>query len=264
MEAKRVLVRALVAFQLLAATNAVAQGVSPTPMIQLRVVDEQGAPIDAGRAAIDSLNRWVMIEKGRVTITGLTPGRWTVTLRVLGFRPESVSVEAALQPQTIPVVTMQRVAQKLAAVEITAPLSNKDSLVLREIERRLRVANGSVLTADDLAVRNATVASDALGMARGFRKKSMTVVEGRTGCKSIRSADSLLPAGSKAVAVYLDGTKMPGGLESINRMVPPSDILAVEAYPDVISAPFIWRTNDACAVIAFWTRRPPQVTVSRR
>jgi hypothetical protein len=39
-------------------------------------------------------------------------------------------------------------------------------------------------------------------------------------------------------------------------MVPVEDVLAVEAYPDVLSAPAQWRTNDACAVIAFWTRRP--------
>ena len=31
-------------------------------------------------------------------------------------------------------------------------------------------------------------------------------------------------------------------------------ILAIEAYPDVLSAPFLWRTNDACAVVAYWTK----------
>jgi hypothetical protein len=266
MEAKRVSVRALVVFQILVATNAVAQGVAPTPMIQLRVVDEQGMPIDAGRAAIDSLHRWVMIEKGRATIADLTPGRWTVSLRALGFRPESISVEAALDP-AIPVVTMRRMAHNLAPVEVTAVLSNKDSLVLREIDRRLRTAHGSVLTADHLAVRNAKLASDPIAMAVGFQRKSETVVQGRNLCRSWPRSDSLPPGGHRAmpkvVAIYLDGTRLPGGLESANRMVPPSDILAIEAYPDVISAPFLWRTNDACAVIAFWTRRPPKVTVGR-
>ena len=33
------------------------------------------------------------------------------------------------------------------------------------------------------------------------------------------------------------------------------DILAIEAYPDVVSAPFIWRKNDTCAVVAVWTKR---------
>jgi len=266
MQAKRVSAGTLV-MCLLAAASLSGQGVAPTPMIQLRVVDEQGQPIDAGRASIDSLSRWVMIEKGRVTITDLAPGKWTVGLRVLGFRPESVTVEAAIEPPSIPIVTMRRIAQKLAPVEVTAVLSNKDSLVLREIDRRLRVANGSVLTADDLSVRNAKLASDALSMAKGFQRKSETVVQARGGCRSWPRSDSLPARGhlgmGRVVAIYLDGTRLPGGLESANRMIPPSDILAIESYPDVISAPFIWRTRDACAVVAFWTKRPPPVSVGR-
>jgi hypothetical protein len=41
----------------------------------------------------------------------------------------------------------------------------------------------------------------------------------------------------------------------VNSLIPPGDVLAVEAYPDVTSAPLLWRTNDACAVVAFWTKR---------
>jgi hypothetical protein len=41
----------------------------------------------------------------------------------------------------------------------------------------------------------------------------------------------------------------------LNSDVLPRQILAIEAYSDVITAPLLWRTNDACAVIAVWTRR---------
>jgi hypothetical protein len=61
--------------------------------------------------------------------------------------------------------------------------------------------------------------------------------------------------GEKSLVVYLDGVRVPFGLQGLNDMVRPEEILAIEAYPDVISAPGIWRTNDACAVVAFWTRR---------
>jgi hypothetical protein len=57
------------------------------------------------------------------------------------------------------------------------------------------------------------------------------------------------------MVVYLDGARVAFGLQGVNDAVRPEDILAVEAYPDVISAPAIWRTNDACAVVAFWTKR---------
>jgi hypothetical protein len=131
------------------------------------------------------------------------------------------------------------------------------------------VASGTLITADNPSVRSSTYATDALRVARGFTWKSPTRVttRGTSGmgpksaiCESLPSSDSIMPRGRgtlrKVVVVYLDGAKMPGGLESINRMVPRDDILAIEAYPDVLSAPFLWRTNDACAVIAYWTKRP--------
>jgi hypothetical protein len=32
-------------------------------------------------------------------------------------------------------------------------------------------------------------------------------------------------------------------------------VLAIEAYPDVISMPYLWRTRGVCAVIAVWTKQ---------
>jgi hypothetical protein len=243
------------------ARRAVAQGVTATPMIQLRVVDEQGAPIDAGRAVIDSLNRWVLIERGGATLTDLPRGRWTVALRVLGFRPESVTLDAAIRPDSVPTVRMHRIAQALAAVEVTAPLTSKDSARLRDVERRLRTAHGTLILSDNLAVRNASDAIDALSAATGFSVRSATVVRARGRCESVAKMDTIMRRGTKVVAIYLDGNRVPGGLEMLNRTIPPSDILAIEAYPDVTSAPFLWRTNDACAVVAYWTRKPPAVVI---
>jgi len=255
------LVRVALVLLVVAAGRAGAQGITPTPMVQVRVVDEQGAPIDAGRAVIDSLNRWVMIEKGTATLTDLPAGRWTVALRVLGFRPESVSLVAAIRPDSVPTIRMQRIAQKLAAVEVTAPLTSKDSAKLRAIAQRMRTARGTLILADNLSIRNADQAADALGAATGFMLKSPNVVRARGGCESFPKMDSVPKAWQKVVAIYLDGSRLPGALEALNRMVPPSDILAVEAYPDVMSAPFLWRTRDACAVVAYWTKKPPAVVI---
>jgi hypothetical protein len=64
-----------------------------------------------------------------------------------------------------------------------------------------------------------------------------------------------LMGNAKMVAIYLDGARYHGGLNALNDAVTMKQILAIEAYPDVASAPFLWRTNDACAVIAVWTKR---------
>jgi hypothetical protein len=127
--------------------------------------------------------------------------------------------------------------------------------ILKASDTRMRAASGTLIRGDNLAVRNSTLPSEALTAARGFVYKSTTVYEARTGCRSLQSADTLKAVGSKEIAVYLDGMRFPGGLQTINDVLKPDDILAIEAYPDVTSAPFLWRTNDACAVVAFWTKR---------
>jgi len=143
--------------------------------------------------------------------------------------------------------------------------AQRDSAVMHQIEGRMRVASGTLIRGGDDVVRDASVATDLIRRARGFRWKGPTRVETRgtapqarnaLQCESQTQSDVILTRGFKSVAVYLDGSKLSGGLEMINRMVPVEDVLAVEAYPDVLSAPAQWRTNDACAVIAFWTRRP--------
>jgi hypothetical protein len=269
MQAKRVSVGALVALLALAANRLDAQRTT----IQLRVVDDTGSALMAGEAGIQQLGRFAPIVNGTVTIPDVPDGTWMVSIRAIGFRPESVSVRA---PVTTPLrpVNMHRIPQPLAPVAV---VSQRDSAVMEDIRRRMLVASGTLITADNLSVRNSTYATDAIRIARGFTWKSPTRVQtrGTTGgiggsarCESLPTSDSVVPRRGrgpirKVVVVYLDGTRLPGGLESINRMVPVSDILAIETYSDVLSAPFLWRTNDACAVIAYWTKRPPKVSVGR-
>ena len=60
---------------------------------------------------------------------------------------------------------------------------------------------------------------------------------------------------TKTLVVYLNGLRVVGGLAGLRAAVTMRDILAVEAYQDISSAPVEWRTNDACAVLAIWSSR---------
>jgi hypothetical protein len=168
---------------------------------------------------------------------------------------------------------MRALAHVLVAFTVPATLlgqptlstDNRDSAVVHAIEARMRIASGTLIKADAPPVANAALATDLIRFARGFRWRTPTQVETRGSaaqapnaahCESLQFADLRLRRGDKAIAVYLDGSRLPGGLDMVNRMVPITDVLAVEAYPDVLSAPSLWRTNDACAVVAFWTKRP--------
>jgi hypothetical protein len=180
--------------------------------------------------------------------------------------PRIVLVDATTEQSTDTVIMAHNSFAMLDTVRVIAGRPGLDSLVIRDIQQRLLVANGTLIRSDNLSVINGSYASDAIRAASGFVMKGPTWVEGRvyatreiTGggakpCKSQLSMDIPLGIGQKTVAVYLNGLRVPGGLQAVNYMVPVKDILAVEAYPDVVSAPFLWRTNDACAVVAFWTK----------
>ena len=262
MEAKRVAVAALAMF--IAGVGSLgAQGTT----IELRVVDDTGAAVVTGRAGIPALDRFVGVENGVAKILGVPDGKWKVTILAIGYAPESMTVVTPVIAR-LRTVNMHRIPQPLAPVSV---VTTRDSSVMQDIRARMLVASGTLITSDNPSVRSSTYATDALRIARGFTWKSPTRLTtrgtsqfaggGSNRCESLPSLDSIVRRGPgvrtvpKSIVVYLDGAKMPGGLESINRMVPKEDILAIEAYPDVLSAPFMWRTNDACAVIAYWTKR---------
>jgi hypothetical protein len=232
--------------------------------IQLDVRGDSGNALLSGNAEIDALALNAVVDSGHATISGVPAGTWLMVVRAIGFEPKAVAIDAS-GSTTHATVDLARIPFVLDSVLVKATGAPHDSAVVAGIKFRLRTANGTYIAADNLAVRNSIEASDGIAAATGFVWKGKTSVTARpysrgfvlADCNSLPTGDTVLQSGNKTVAIYLDGSRVPGGLEMINRMVPPSDILAIEAYPDVISAPFLWRTNDACAVIAFWTKRKP-------
>jgi hypothetical protein len=233
-----------------------------TSTVRIQVVDDSGAAVMGGKATVAELDREAVIEGGQALLRAVPAGTWPVSVRAVGFFPVMAVVDVPGAEGGTAVV-LHRIPQLLDTVLIRSPRARGDSATIRDIEARLRMANGTLIRAADLAVRNSVEASDAIRAAHGFRWRGPTKVAARPyvvgfatkECESVVHIDTLKKVTTKEVAIYLDGTRLPGGLETVNRLVLPSDILAIEAYPDVVSAPFLWRTNDTCAVIAFWTKR---------
>jgi hypothetical protein len=228
--------------------------------ITLRVVDDSGAPIPAGRAQIPQLDRDVVIENGKASLTDVPVGSWSVLVRAFGFQPLVIVADAAPNETSV-VVRMERLAIMLDTMNITSNIPRGDRETLTAIEQRMLVAAGTLIRSDNPYLLSATEPSQAIVAARGFTYKGPNVVEGRPypshwrmmTCASVAGSDTRIDSG-KSVAVYVDGTRFPAGLEAVNNSLRPNQILAIEAYSDVESAPFLWRTNDACAVVAFWTK----------
>jgi len=225
--------------------------------IALRVVNDSGAPVPSGLAMIPELDRQATVEHGDAVITDIPAGSWLVTLRSLGFLPREVVLDASPERMQT-TIALVRPEPVLDTVRVVASQVRKDSQTVNAIRQRLLTSHGTLIAADNPYVRNSSEATNALRAATGFIVNAPTKVEARafgTGatCVSKPTATSFEVTG-KFLAVYLNGERVPGGLEAINQMVMVRDILAIEAYPDVSSAPFLWRTRDACAVVAFWTK----------
>jgi Carboxypeptidase regulatory-like domain len=206
-----------------------------------RVRHSDGAVVPSGRVGISALSLDVPIENGAFSITGVPAGTWLLEARVIGYEPQSAFADVAEGAPATMTITLGQKVQLLDAVTVVGKMSG-DLKTLSGIAERRRTSFGTVFMPGNSWLTSALYPADVLGAARGF-----TFGRAR-GCSGPGSA-------KKDIAVYLDGARFPPGLGELNTAVTMKDVLAIEAYPDVISAPFLWRTNDACAVIAVWTKR---------
>ena len=136
-----------------------------------------------------------------------------------------------------------------------------DAKILSAIANRRTVSTGSVFLRGNEWLESAYDAADVVRGARGFRYVNSELLLS-SGCdyryppgdepERLTGADR---ARTRRLAVYLNGLRVLGGLAELKTSVTMRDILAVEAYQDILSAPLEWRTNDACAVLAIWTSR---------
>lgn len=231
-----------------------------TAAVAGRVVQDDGTLVQNGRATIAALSVDVPVTGGAFSIVGIPTGTWAVEIRAIGFEPQTALVHVADRSSAPLTVAVAKRAQTLETVNVVGNAS-RDVRVLEDIAQRSRSSGGTMLMPGNSWILGADTPTDALRGARGFMQKGPNTVIGRpyvtrdgrlVDCTSASGGGG--GSGGKTVAVYLDGNRYLGGLGLLNDDVPPRQILAIEAYPDVISAPMIWRTNDACAVVAIWTR----------
>jgi protocatechuate 3,4-dioxygenase beta subunit len=228
-----------------------------------RVTRSDGAPVPSARVAIPSLALEQAVVNGRFLLNKVPNGRWLLEVRALGFAPWERIVEVHANASDEVTVAMVALPPTLETARVVAPRPMKDDLVIRGILERNRIAAGTMFLPGNPWLRDALFPADVVRAARGFMYKGPTTICARLGCISggcVLAGDDLPPdpriAGTKkTIVLYVDGERLRGGLPALNDFVPVEQILAIETYPDVMSAPFIWRSKDACAVIAVWTRK---------
>ncbi len=214
-------------------------------------------PLASGQATIAALGIDVPVRDGAFTMAALPADTWFVELKGIGVEPAARLVTVSDRATTNVVVAMNRRAQTLETVNVVGK-AGRELRVLDDIALRNKVASGTVFLPGSSWLAAADTPADVLRAARGFIQRSPTraVI---AGCDPVNpvSGDKYDEKGHEKtnLAVYLDGARLGTGLQGLADAVPMRDVLAIETYPDVQFAPFLWRTNDACAVMAVWTRR---------
>lgn len=236
-----------------------------TSVIAGRVLDSEGKPVSGGQAAIRDLQLEVPIRDGAFAIADLAAGSWSVDVRAIGYEERTQVVEVADRATKSIVVRMDKKAQTLETVNVVGK-AGRDVRVLGDIEERQRIGGGTAFLPGSDLMAHARLPADVMRFARGFSQKNEWRVEARpyvmggrmAPCGTIPSdsvmAFSRTSTKPRVIAVYLDGIRYPAGLQSLNNDVMMDQILAIETFPDISAVPVQWRTNDACAVIAVWTR----------
>lgn len=211
-----------------------------------RVLTERGLPVVSGRVRIPALGREGPITDGAFTLMDLPVGTWVMELRAIGVEPRSLLVQASSRRNATLLVRVSDQAQRLDAVTI---LGRADLVihVLDAVLARHRAASGTVFLPGSPQLMGAQRVTDLLNAARGF-----TVV----GPTDVRARSTTTGERCRKIGVYVNGVRAIEGIEALDATARPDQVLAVEAYPDLMSAPFEWRTGDGtCAVVAMWTRR---------
>lgn len=199
-------------------------------------------------------------QSGFYRIASLGSGAYLMTVRRLGYRSVTVQVSVEEAKALRQDVVLTPLPQQLTAVVIEGRV-RKVPPRFDDVYRRMSTATGSFFTREDIAQINPPDVQSLLqrvGTARVNEK-------GIQFAKCNEGGNLALGSGGGKVQIYIDGLRMTGrymmsrGGDSaedqaeVLHMVNPSQIQALEVYSGVSRIPGQF-LEDACAVIAIWTK----------
>ncbi len=198
---------------------------------------------------------------GLYRLVGLTTGHHVLRVRLLGYRSVTLNVELQEGRADHLDIRLQRPPTELTEVRIEGEL-RKVPPRFNDVYRRMATANGKFFTREDIQRLNPQDVQSLLLQVATLRVNFQGIQFAR--CNE-GGALVLSPGGGK-VQIYIDGFRMTGRVRPVGeenaiaaeqrevlRMVKPSQIQAMEIYSGVSRIPGEF-LEDACAVIAIWTR----------
>lgn len=198
-------------------------------------------------------------QSGFYRIASLGSGAYLLTVRRLGFRSATIQVSIEDAHTLRQDVVLEPLPQQLTEVRIEGRV-RKVPPRFEDVYRRMSTATGSFFTREDIAALNPPDIQSLLQRVGTVRVN----LNGIQFAKCNEGGNLALGSGGGKVHIYIDGLRMTGRHISgdsavaqeqaeVLHMVNPSQIQAVEVYSGVSRIPGQF-LEDACAVIAIWTK----------
>jgi len=253
-------------------TIATAQTAEASAIVRGAVVDSlSGLPLPRATVAIGQTEQATDF-LGHFVIRSVTPGTQTVRVRRVGYREYSSTISLGAGDTTLQHFALQAVPMPLTEVTIEGRVIRVPRVFEAPYQRAAR-GDGRFFTKEDIEKLNPADVRSLLNLVPGISANDRGVTFQR--CQAGLPSPSLAVgagassgvasagASSKAkVQVWIDGYRVTGrstsptaeSLVELLATVPPSAIEIVEIYSGVTRIPSDF-LNDACAVIAIWTKR---------
>ena len=184
-------------------------------------------------------------ETGGFVVVAPEPGVYRVLAVTPGFRPGlTPAVELAAGDEINLAWTLAPDTVRLRPVVVTAS-NRRPAGPLGGLAARQRRGFGHLITKEQIESRAASRVSDLLATVPGLRIRptrwaSVNDVLSTSGCRP---------------QVYLDGVRYPLRGETIDQIVSPSMLQAIEVYPHAAEVPAEFSgPGSECGVLALWTK----------
>jgi hypothetical protein len=213
------------------------------------VRDSGGAPLRDVQVRLGSGPRAITNDKGGFAFASLSPGVKVVSLRRLGFVPDSISVILRAGRVDSLVLVMEPMAAELPGVTVEDEADARSHRILAGFWERRSRGFGTFMTRQEIDKRDAHDFVDLTRMIPSLRIINMN------GRRTLRFNGSLQPRDCPPQYV-VDGMRIEDGSPD---EFSPHDIEALEFYSGPATTPpqFSNRAfTHTCGTIVIWTRLP--------
>ncbi len=253
---------------LLAPIQSSAQAPSASIVFSGRVTQAGDTTVAVGGAEIEIVGtalRQSANGEGRFRFADMLPGTYELRVRRLGYEPATLRIVLQDGRSYEQRVELQRHPHALTEVQINGQML-KVPARFEDVYARAAHEHGTFFTREDIDKLNPNDVQSLMNLVPTVyvNDRGITFQRCNAGFQGLSispfnraAGGGAGPEAQKVVQVYIDGTRVTmdknaSVLDAIG-LVHPRDIQAVEVYTGVarIPAEFL---NDACAVIAIWTK----------